>query len=78
MSIQKKSQRLNRALTLDNNNKNVSNKITATCNGGTDPCEITEGLTLTLNAPTDLEFSNTAKVATFESGYNKEAACEGD
>lgn len=49
------------------------NKITATCNGGTDPCEITEGLTLTLNAPTDLEFSNTKKVATFEPGYNKEA-----
>ncbi len=49
------------------------NKITATCSGGTDPCEITEGLTLTLNAPTDLEFSNTKKVATFESGYNKEA-----
>ena len=49
------------------------NKITATCNGGTDPCEITEGLTLTLNAPTDLEFSKTVKVATFEPGYNEEA-----
>ena len=50
------------------------NEITATCEGGEEPCEITEGLTLTLKAPIgDMQYDGNARVATFEAGYNAEA-----
>ena len=45
--------------------------ITATCNGkGTGDCDITDGLTLTINAPTgDLTYDGTAKEATLSTVY---------
>ncbi len=46
------------------------NTITASCEN----CTITEGLTLTLNGPTDnLVYDGNAKTATIEEGYNTEA-----
>ncbi len=46
------------------------NKITATCTSA--DCPITEGLTLTMVAPTELTYSATAKVVTLQTGYNTE------
>ena len=47
--------------------------ITATCIDEVDECDITEGLTLTINAPTALEYDGNAKTATLSEGYNTTA-----
>ena len=47
--------------------------ITATCIDEVDGCDITEGLTLTINAPTALEYDGNAKTATLSEGYNTTA-----
>ncbi|GEM_PF-7016127 len=46
--------------------------ITANCTG-TGTCDITEGLTLTISAPTALTYDGTAKTATLSTGYNTTA-----
>lgn len=47
-----------------------NNTITATCESG---CPITDGLTLTLNGPSNTVFDNTNKTATLTAGFNTEA-----
>ena len=44
--------------------------ITATC---TDGCDITEGLTLTISAPTELNYDGNTKAATLNTGYDTTA-----
>ena len=44
--------------------------ITATCTAG---CDITEGLALTISAPTELTYDGSAKAATLSTGYNTTA-----
>lgn len=44
--------------------------ITASC---TDGCEITDGLTITISAPTDLKANGSPKEATLSTGYNTTA-----
>ena len=46
------------------------NTITASCTTG---CTITNGLTLTINAPSDLVYDGNAKEATLTDGYNQTA-----
>ena len=46
------------------------NTITAECNSD---CEITDGLTLTISAPTDLKADGSPKEATLSTGYNTTA-----
>ena len=46
--------------------------ITASCDGAGD-CDITEGLTLTISAPTSLTYDGTAKTAALSTGYNTTA-----
>ena len=50
--------------------------ITAVCNGESgdeyETCSITEGLALTLVAPSDKKYDGTASVATIQEGYNSE------
>ena len=45
--------------------------LTATCQN--DSCYITDGLTLTMVAPSELIYDSTAKVVTLQAGYNEEA-----
>ena len=47
--------------------------ITASCDGIGDECTLTEGLTLTINAPTELTYDGNTKAATLSEGYNAEA-----
>ena len=46
--------------------------ITATCDGMGD-CNITDGLTLTISAPTELTYDGNSKAATLSTGYNTTA-----
>lgn len=46
--------------------------ITANCNGMGD-CDITDGLTLTISAPTELTYDGNSKAATLSTGYNTTA-----
>ena len=47
--------------------------ITAECTATTGTCDVTEGLTMTINAPTSLTYDGTAKAATLSTGYNETA-----
>ena len=47
--------------------------ITAECTATTGTCDVTEGLTMTINAPTSLTYDGTAKAATLSAGYNTTA-----
>ena len=48
-----------------------ANKITATCNNA--GCDITSGLTMTINAPSSLTYDGSPKEATLSTGYSETA-----